>query len=51
MEVLLYLWCNLQRLKRMKQGMKEMRQWCDLMIQEDAQVEKASSEENKSLKV
>nr|XP_033511176.1 uncharacterized protein PB18E9.04c isoform X2 [Nicotiana tomentosiformis] len=38
------------RLKRMKQGMKEMRQWCDLMIQEDAQVEKASSEENKSLK-
>nr|XP_009782141.1 PREDICTED: flocculation protein FLO11 isoform X2 [Nicotiana sylvestris] len=38
------------RLKRMKQGMKEMRQWFDLMIQEDAQVEKASSEENKSLK-
>ncbi|KAK4357556.1 hypothetical protein RND71_023166 [Anisodus tanguticus] len=27
------------RLKRMKDGMKEMRQWCDLMIQEDVHEE------------
>ncbi|XP_055805613.1 uncharacterized protein LOC129874362 [Solanum dulcamara] len=34
------------RLKRMKDGMREMRQWCDLMIQE----EETSHEENKIVK-
>ncbi|KAK6788616.1 hypothetical protein RDI58_012414 [Solanum bulbocastanum] len=35
------------RLKRMKDGMREMRQWCDLMIQEE---EETSHEENKIVK-
>ncbi|KAM3203648.1 hypothetical protein P3L10_031274 [Capsicum annuum] len=34
------------RLKRMRDGMREMRQWCDLMIQE----EETSHEENKTVK-
>ncbi|MCD7452545.1 hypothetical protein HAX54_017374 [Datura stramonium] len=37
------------RLKRMKDGMREMRQWCDLMIQEGAQ-EETEPEGNKILK-
>uniref|UniRef100_M0ZJQ2 Uncharacterized protein n=1 Tax=Solanum tuberosum TaxID=4113 RepID=M0ZJQ2_SOLTU len=35
------------RLKRMKDGMREMRQWCDLMIQEE---EETFHEENKIVK-
>lgn len=34
----------------MKDGMREMMQWCDVMIQEDAQVENSPEEENKMLK-
>ncbi|KAJ8547658.1 hypothetical protein K7X08_011244 [Anisodus acutangulus] len=37
-------------MKRMKDGMKEMRQWCDLMIQEDVH-EETEPEINKILKV
>ncbi|TMW91686.1 hypothetical protein EJD97_014022 [Solanum chilense] len=36
------------RLKRMKDGMREMRQWCDLMIQEEEEV--TLHEENKIVK-
>lgn len=35
------------RLKRMKDGMREMSQWSNLMIQEDADQEETVSEENK----
>lgn len=48
MEILLFVCCNMQRLKRMKDGMREMRQWCDLMIQEE---EVTLHEENKIVKV
>lgn len=35
----------------MKDGMREMRQWCDLMIQEEEEEAKTSHEENKIVKV
>ncbi|XP_060215824.1 uncharacterized protein LOC132642812 [Lycium barbarum] len=38
------------RLKRMKDGMREMRQWCDLMIQEEDVQEETEPEENKIVK-
>ncbi|KAJ8570104.1 hypothetical protein K7X08_006681 [Anisodus acutangulus] len=38
------------RLKRMKDGMREMRQWCDLMIQEEDVQEATEPEINKILK-